>query len=91
MSKCSGRPYLSAIEKLKNIMKVDTPIDKLRIFTQSSNIIVESIDEFWQGFVDEKHVRANDVTLTADDLPLICMYNTLQSGVYELYAHLLLI
>jgi hypothetical protein len=63
----------------------------MRIFTQSSNSVVESIEEFWHGFVDEDHVKSNHVTVTADDLPLICMYNTLQSGVFQLYAHLKLI
>jgi len=63
----------------------------MRIFTQSSNKIVEAIEEFWSGFVDEVHVKNTHVTVTADDLPLICMYNTLQSGVYQLYAHLKLI
>jgi len=40
-------------------------------------MIVSQIEKFWTDLIDENHVKQNQVTITAEDLPWICTYVTL--------------
>ena len=63
----------------------------MRVITQTTELVFTTISEFWNDFVDGENVKINDITVTAEDLPMICMYVVLQTGISELYAHLKMI
>jgi hypothetical protein len=63
----------------------------MRLITQTTELIVATINDFWKDFLDGELVKSNDITVTAEDLPMICMYVFLQTGMSDLYAHLKMI
>ena len=79
---------MKAISNIRQLREYDTPIDKMRCITQTSQIIVKCIDIFWKDIplVDKKKL-----TLDADELLMIFIYITLRSKVGELFSHLKLI
>ena len=50
-----SRPYQVAIENLRMVEFEYQPISKLRVVAQTSNLIVQSIDSFWDGVTYISH------------------------------------
>ena len=59
---------MKAIENLRSIREYDTPIDKMRIITQTSKHLVKCIDQFWK---DVTTIDKRKLTLDADELLMI--------------------
>jgi hypothetical protein len=57
------KPYMDAINNLRRLRDLDTPIDKMRCITQTSKYIVKSIDTFWK---DITLIEKKKLTLDAD-------------------------
>ena len=74
------RPYQVAIENLRMVEFEYQPISKLRIVAQTSNLIVQSIDSFWEGvtYISHESLRKK-LALDAEQMILICIYITLKA------------
>jgi len=79
------KPYSLIINNLIKVRDQQTPINKMRVVAQCSSLIIQAIDEFWNGVHE---VKKKDLTLDADQLLMIFIYSTLQSRIPEFYAHL---
>ena len=76
----SKSPYQVAVENLRMVEFEFQPIAKLRVMAQSSNLIVQSIDNFWQGVTYLPHEKLRKkLALDAEQMILICLYITLRA------------
>ena len=57
----------------------------MRLITQCSRLITESIDDFWAGVTE---ISKKEKTLDADELLMIFIYICFKSNLSEMYAHL---
>ena len=74
------RPYQVAIDNLRMVEFEFHPIAKLRVVAQSSNLIVQSIDNFWSGVTYLPHDSLKKkLALDAEQMILICIYITLRA------------
>lgn len=48
LTRMKKQPYKEAIQCLKQISKHKTPIDKFRLFAESSNLIIEAINDHYK-------------------------------------------
>ena len=78
-----------AIDNLRMVEFEHAPIDKLRVVAQSSSLIVQSIDAFWEGITYlPRDKLKKKLALDAEQMILICIYITLKSQLVDFFAHL---
>ena len=76
----SKGPYQVVVDNLRMVEFEFQPIAKLRVMAQSSNLIVQSIDNFWQGVTYLPHEKLKKkLALDAEQMILICIYITLRA------------
>ena len=85
----SQLPYLHVINSFSSLKKTLTPIDKLRAIAKVSQLIVDTINEFWLGItaIPKEKLQAK-LALDADQMIMICMFIALRAQIVEFFAQL---
>ncbi|OMJ76716.1 hypothetical protein SteCoe_23828 [Stentor coeruleus] len=80
--------YGYAIEKVKEIEDVFTPMKKLEIIGYATDMICGSVDEYWKDMPD---IDQNKLVIDGDNFLSIYIYIVIKSGVKDLKGHIWLI
>ncbi|MDR3549453.1 MAG: VPS9 domain-containing protein [Candidatus Pacebacteria bacterium] len=81
-----GNNYQPAIDKLKEVTKHNTPIQKLQCITGLNSVICKCVDEFWRGVP----VAGKNLSLNADQYLCILIYLIVKARVPNLFTHIAL-
>ena len=81
-------PYISVIEKLKELRTIKHPLKKLKIIFEAKQLITSEIDSFWKIREQKKHKQ---LTLDADQITHIFSFVVMKSGLTDIVAHIQLI
>lgn len=79
--------YESAIEMVKEIPNVPTPMKKLEIISQTTDLICGSVDDYWRG----ADIDPSKLVIDGDQFLSIYIYIVIKSAVYDLKAHIWII
>jgi hypothetical protein len=59
-------------------------MDKIKLFAEVNDIVMDSIDEFWDGM----DVDRDNLVITADQMVIIYLYVVIRSKVPCFFSHL---
>jgi len=80
-------PYQKAINRLDLLNAralAKTPIQKLNVFGEVTNIIKQEISDFWNGV----NVNQDKLSLDGDQILMLHVYIAARSGLQNMFAHL---
>ncbi len=81
-----GQPYLAAIEKLRQVAQLYTPMQKLQCIADLNSHICRCIDDFWKGVP----VKREKLSIDADQYLSILVYIVVKANVSDLFTHIML-
>ena len=81
-------PYFKAIESLKSLNEIKTPLKKMLLIANISTEITEAINEAWADIIPQD---TSLLDINADELMAIFIYIIMRSKMPELVIHLNLI
>jgi len=81
-----NQPYFDAIEKLREVAKLDTPMKKLKCITELNSVICKCIDDFWKGIP----VPQEKLSIDADQYLSILVYIVIKAKVRDLFTNIAL-
>jgi len=87
--KFKAHPYQKAIDILNNLNNTLAPYEKIRVISNISKAITESIDDYWKNFYGL--INKSQLVLEADDLMSIFIYILIKSQQIDTIIHLNLI
>jgi hypothetical protein len=77
-------PYKEAIDKLKEIMFLINPMEKLQCIVNLNSIICRCIDKFWAGIP----VSREKLSIDADKYLSILVYIVVKANTKDLFTHI---
>ena len=78
-------PYIKAINSIKDLNKLKTPIEKMLLIANLSNEITEAVNEFWS---DALYIEKSLLDINADELVAIFIFLIVKCKMPELVYHL---
>jgi Vacuolar sorting protein 9 (VPS9) domain len=84
----SGNGYEYAIDRLKSIVDALTPIKKLELISQTTDLICKCVDDHWRC---DTSIDPNKLIIDGDQFLSIYIYIVIKSGVYNLKSHIYII
>ena len=79
-------PYKEAIDKLKPINLVNSPMEKIKVIVSLNSIICKAIDDFWKDIP----VPKEKLTIDADQYLSILVYIVIKSNTKDMFTHICL-
>jgi hypothetical protein len=78
-----SQPYRAVIEKLKEVARICSPLEKLRCIAGINTILCDCVDSFWQG----TNVGSEKLHVDANQYMSILIYVIVKANVPDLYTH----
>lgn len=82
--KVEGRLYSGAIQIIKEIIRVPSPVEKMKLVEGLPKQIESSIVQFYQ----KHHIKFKKIEISSEDLSSILMFIIIQANQPFLLAHL---
>ncbi len=84
MSRLATQPYQEAIDQLKKLGNLKSPMKKLNAIAKLNGIICKAVDEFWKGI----QLDPDNLFIDADQFLCIFVYVIIKSHISDLFTHL---
>ena len=79
-------PYTAAIEKLREVARLTTPMRKLQCIAGLNAVICKCIDDFWKG----ANVPTDQLAIDADQYLSVLIYIMVKANTPNLFTHVAL-
>ncbi len=79
-------PYAEAIEKLREVQRLRTPMKKLKAIESLNGVICTCVDQFWK----DSSISPKHLFIDADQYMSILLYISIKADVLDMYTHLTL-
>ncbi len=80
--------YFKAIEELRNLETIHSPLQKVDCILRVTRMICESVDDYWRDLPD---IDPSQLMINSDQILSLFLYIIIRSDIYNLSGHIKLI